>query len=232
MMPFFEKVEVIMSISIFAVAGPIMIGPSSSHTAGAAKIGRVAKKVVNKEFDKVSFYLHGSFDKTGKGHGTDKALLAGVMGIKEDDARLPKSFEIAKARGLEFEFGSAVIEGNHENAVRLIFEKNGEVIGNIEGASVGGGEILITKIDGYEVNITGNLNTIFIRQEDKAGVIGYATNILADANINIATMNVSRKAKKEDAMCIIEVDDKISEEVAKKLEDFPAIKFVRIIEVE
>ncbi|MEG0291137.1 MAG: L-serine ammonia-lyase, iron-sulfur-dependent subunit beta [Anaerovoracaceae bacterium] len=220
-----------MNKSIFTVAGPIMIGPSSSHTAGAAKIGRVAKQIVKEDFDKVEFLLHGSFEKTGKGHGTDKALLAGVMGIFEDDDRIPKAFEIARERGIEFSFGSVQLENAHENSVRITFYKDGDVLGRIEGASIGGGEILITKIDGYGVKISGNLNTIFVRQEDKKGVIGHISSVLADGNINIATMNVSRSAKSEDAMCIIEVDDNISSEIADKLADFKVIKFVRVIDI-
>ena len=102
-----------MNTSIFQVAGPIMIGPSSSHTAGAARIGRISRQIINADFDKVTFGLYGSFDKTGKGHGTDKALLAGVIGIREDDEKISKSFELAKAAGIEFEFYSVELDGAH-----------------------------------------------------------------------------------------------------------------------
>ncbi len=218
-----------MNTSIFTVAGPIMIGPSSSHTAGAAKLGRVAKQIVGREFNKVEFYLHGSFEKTGKGHGTDRALLAGVMGICEDDERLPNSFEIAKERGIDFSFDSITLENSHENAVRIIFYMDNEKLSQIEGASIGGGEILITKINGYDVKIRGNLTTIFVRQNDKKGVISHIARILNDNDINIATMNVSRSAKAADAMCIVEVDGDISQEVAEALADYKEIKFVKII---
>ncbi len=265
-----------MNTSIFTVAGPIMIGPSSSHTAGAAKLGRVAKQIVGREFNKVEFYLHGSFEKTGKGHGTDRALLAGVMGICEDDERLPNSFEIAKERGIDFSFDSITLENSHENAVRIIFYMDNEKLSQIEGASIGGGEILITKINGYDVKIRGNLTTIFVRQNDKKGVISHIARILEgasigggeilitkingydvkirgnlttifvrqndkkgvishiarilnDNDINIATMNVSRSAKAADAMCIVEVDGDISQEVAEALADYKEIKFVKII---
>lgn len=218
-----------MNTSIFTVAGPIMIGPSSSHTAGAAKLGRVAKQIVGREFNRVEFYLHGSFEKTGKGHGTDRALLAGVMGICEDDERLPNSFEIAKERGIDFSFDSITLENSHENAVRIIFYMDNEKLSQIEGASIGGGEILITKINGYDVKIRGNLTTIFVRQNDKKGVISHIARILNDNDINIATMNVSRSAKAADAMCIVEVDGDISQEVAEALADYKEIKFVKII---
>lgn len=220
-----------MDTSIFTVAGPIMIGPSSSHTAGAAKMGRIARQIINKEFNRVEFYLYGSFEKTGKGHGTDRALLAGTMGIFPWDERLSKAFNIAKEKGIDYHFGVAELENAHENSAVIKFLNNSELLGTVQGASIGGGEILITNIDGYDVNISGNLNTIFVRQQDKKGVIGHVSSVLADANVNIATMNVSRSAKSEDAICIIEVDDKITEEIANKLADFEVIESVKIIDV-
>ncbi|MEG0919030.1 MAG: L-serine ammonia-lyase, iron-sulfur-dependent subunit beta [Anaerovoracaceae bacterium] len=220
-----------MDTSIFTVAGPIMIGPSSSHTAGAAKMGRIARQIINKEFNRVDFYLYGSFEKTGKGHGTDRALLAGTMGIYPWDERLSNAFEIAKKEGIEYHFGVAELENAHENSAVIKFYNNNELLGTVQGASIGGGEILITNIDGYDVNISGNLNTIFVRQQDKKGVIGHVSSVLAEANINIATMNVSRSAKRENAICIIEVDDKITEEIAIKLADFQVIESVKIIDV-
>ena len=218
-----------MNTSIFAVAGPIMVGPSSSHTAGAAKLGRVARQIVDHEFDQVEFFLHGSFEKTGKGHGTDKALLAGVMGIKEDDERLPQSFEIAKEKGIKFKFESIHLENAHENSVRIIFYNKGEKLSVIEGVSVGGGEILITKIDGFDVKIRGNLTTIFVRQNDKKGVISHVATVLNQKNINIATMNVSRSAKNEDAMCIVEIDGDLDKETIEQLRDYKEIKFIKVI---
>ena len=217
-----------MNTSIFTVAGPVMIGPSSSHTAGAAKLGRVARQICDHKFDRVEFFLHGSFALTGKGHGTDKALLAGVMGIKEDDARLPESFEIAEKEGLGFSFGEITLENAHENSVRINFYDGDELIVSVEGASIGG-EIVITKIDGYDVKIRGNLTTIFVRQNDKKGVISHVAGLLNEYDINIATMNVSRSAKDADAMCIVEVDGDIDEELAAKLADYKEIKFVKVI---
>ena len=158
-----------MNTSIFTVAGPVMIGPSSSHTAGAAKLGRVARQICDHKFDRVEFFLHGSFALTGKGHGTDKALLAGVMGIKEDDARLPESFEIAEKEGLGFSFGEITLENAHENSVRINFYDGDELIVSVEGASIGGGEIVITKIDGYDVKIKSVADLAqanFFRQEN------------------------------------------------------------------
>ncbi len=218
-----------MNTSIFTVAGPVMIGPSSSHTAGAAKLGRVANQIVDSKFERVDFYLHGSFEKTGKGHGTDKALLAGVMGIYEDDERIQKAFHIAQEKGLEYRFKNIMMKNVHENSVMMKFYRQGNLVANIEGSSIGGGEIVITKIDGYDVQIRGNMTTIFIRQNDKVGVISHIASKLAEHNVNVATMNVSRSCKDEDAICILEVDGNIKMEVAKEIESYKDIKFIKVI---
>ena len=126
-----------MSVSIFQVAGPIMIGPSSSHTAGAARLGRIAAKLVD-DFDFVSFGLHGSFAKTGKGHGTDKALLAGVMGIREDDEAIANAYSIAKEVNLRYEFHEVDLPGIHENSVRIMFYKKDALLCKVDGSSLGG----------------------------------------------------------------------------------------------
>lgn len=218
-----------MNTSIFQVAGPLMIGPSSSHTAGAAKIGKVARQIVNANFDEVSFGLFGSFDKTGQGHGTDRALLAGVMGMSECDENIPNAFEIAEEKGLKFEFHSVELESAHENTAIITFFKNGEKRVEIQAASTGGGNIRIEKIDGYEIGVTGALPTIFVRQNDKKGVISHVATILADNNINVATMKVSRSGKSEEAICVIEIDDAIDDALVEKLKDYKHIKSVRLI---
>ena len=218
-----------MNVSIFQVAGPIMIGPSSSHTAGAAKIGRIARQIVSADFDKVTFGLHGSFDKTGKGHGTDKALLAGVMGIHEDDERISNSFELAKEANLDFTFYSVDLEGAHENSVVVTFYKNGEETAVIQASSIGGGNIRVDKIDGYDIGISGTLPTIFVKQDDQKGVISHVATILAENNINVATMKVSRSQKNKDAFCIIEIDEDVTPEILEMLRDYEHIKFVRLI---
>ena len=219
-----------MNTSIFQVAGPIMIGPSSSHTAGAAKIGKVARQIVNADFDSVRFGLFGSFDKTGKGHGTDRALLAGVLGLSEYDERIPMSFEIAHAQGLEFEFHSVELEDAHENTAIITFFKDGKQRLEIQAASTGGGNIRIDKIAGYEIGVNGTLPTIFVRQNDQKGVISHVTTILADNDINVATMKVSRSNKSEEAICVIEIDDTINADIVEKLKDYEHIRSVRLIE--
>lgn len=218
-----------MNTGIFQVAGPIMIGPSSSHTAGAAKLGRTARQIVGGDFDKVSFGLFGSFEKTGKGHGTDRALLAGSMGLREDDERISQSFQLARERGIEFEFYPVDIEGAHENTTIITLYKGDKKLTTIQGSSVGGGSIRIDKIDGYEIGISGELPTIFVKQNDQKGVISHVATVLADNDINIATMKVSRRQKSKDAICVIEIDDRIDEAVLESLKQYEHIKAVRLI---
>lgn len=219
-----------MGVSIFRVAGPIMIGPSSSHTAGAARLARIAAKLAD-DFDFVSFGLHGSFAKTGKGHGTDKALLAGAMGIREDDEAIADAYEIADKNRLGYEFHEVELPGAHENTVRITFYQNGQQLCEVDGSSLGGGEVRISRIDGYEVELSGNLPTIFIRQLDTRGVLSHITTVLAEGGINIATMKVSRKNRSEEATCVIEVDDVIKAELLRKIENNPniyAVKFIKL----
>ena len=217
-----------MSVSIFQVAGPVMIGPSSSHTAGAARLARIAAKLPG-EFDFVSFGLHGSFAKTGKGHGTDKALLAGVMGIREDDEAIVDAYEIADRSGIGYEFHEEELQSIHENSVRISFYKNDKLLCKVDGSSLGGGAVMISRIDGYEVELSGNLPTIFIRQKDIRGVLSHITTVLAEDGINIATMKVSRKNRSEEATCVIEVDDVVGEDVLRKIESNPNIYSVKFI---
>ncbi len=207
-----------MAVSVFQVIGPIMIGPSSSHTAGAAKLARVARLIAGRPFTHVSFGLYGSFAKTYKGHGTDRALVAGALGIREDDERLADSFALAKAFGIAFDFYETELENAHENSVRITFSMEDGSKTEIVGSSTGGGGILITAIDGFPTEFTAQSCAIIIRQEDKPGIVSDVSRVLADARINIAGMRVSRTAKDDLAFCIIETDDPIPEEIIRKIQ--------------
>ncbi|WP_037373215.1 L-serine ammonia-lyase, iron-sulfur-dependent subunit beta [Anaerovorax odorimutans] len=207
-----------MNISIFQVAGPVMIGPSSSHTAGAVRLARTASRLVNYEFDYVTFGLHASFAETGTGHGTDKALVAGVLGLMEDDENIINAFYLADKRNLRYKFYKINLEGMHENSVKITFYKGDKQLGIVCGSSIGGGEITINQIDGYKTEIRDEYPTLFIRQRDKEGIISFITSILSEYKINIATMKVSRMKKKENAACVIELDEKIPEEIIYRLE--------------
>lgn len=220
-----------MDISIFEVAGPVMIGPSSSHTAGAAKLARVARIIVGQPFSHVSFGLHGSFARTYKGHGTDRALVAGILGLREDDENLARSFELAAAQGIGFDFYEIELENAHENSVKMTFtlKDPSQPPFTVVGSSIGGGQILITGIDGFEVEVTAQLPTLVISQEDKKGVASEVTTVLANHNINIGVMKLSRKGKGELASCIIETDGEVPPAVVENLRRIGHVLSVRSI---
>lgn len=206
-----------------------MIGPSSSHTAGAARIAKVARDIVGKEFFKVNFYLHGSFAKTYKGHGTDKALVAGILGMEPYDENLKNSINIAKNKGIDFNFIESDLGYQHSNTVKIEFFKNNGKVVYIIGSSIGGGNILITNIDGYKVKFTGEYPTILIKHKDKKGIISKISTILANNNINIASMKVTRKNKGLEVSTIIETDDVLSECVLEKIKSSEDIVYVTFI---
>ena len=202
-----------MAISIFDIIGPMMVGPSSSHTAGAVKLARVARCIAGRPFVHVSFGLHGSFAKTGTGHGTDRALVAGVLDIREDDERIPDSFALAADAGITFDFYETEIAEAHENSVRMTFLMQDNSTVGIVGSSIGGGDIRIIEIDGFPTDFTARSCAVIIQQNDKPGVVSDVSRILAKAGINIAGMRVSRKGKADRAFCIIETDDHISDDI-------------------
>lgn len=218
-----------MDISIFEVLGPVMIGPSSSHTAGAARIARIARLVAGNDVKKVVFGLHGSFAKTYKGHGTDKALVAGVLGMKEDNENIRESFSIAAEEGIDFKFIETEIKDGHENTVLIeIWDSNG-IKHKLIGSSIGGGRILISNIDDFEVEIAAENPVIITRQRDKKGVISDITSLLARNNINIAVMRVSRKERGTEASTIIETDDEIPLSIIGEIKVIENIKDVKVM---
>ena len=209
---------------IFDILGPVMIGPSSSHTAGAARIGNMARVIVGRPFKKVTFYLHGSFAKTSIGHGTDRALLAGVMGLRPDDERLTDSFELARKAGIDFEFIEKDLGYQHPNTVKLEFLLEDKSLFYVTGSSVGGGNILITNIDGTEVEFSGNSPTILIRNRDTRGVIAHISTVLSLSGVNIATMSVVRKDSI--ATMVIEIDSPINEDLVNDIKESKDILYI------
>ena len=164
--------------SIFDVMGPIMIGPSSSHTAGAARIGRLAKKICGKDFTKVVFHLHGSFAKTYMGHGTDKALVAGALGMLPDDENLRDSFEIAKKRNVNYSFEEVDLGDVHPNSVKVeMFYEDGRV-SYVIGSSIGGGNIKIIDIDGLKIDFTNAFPTLILKYNEQKGIISFVSTLL------------------------------------------------------
>ena len=220
-----------MDISVFEVLGPLMIGPSSSHTAGAAKLARVSRIIAGDKFTHVSFGLHGSFAKTYKGHGTDIALVAGALGLNEDDERLAKAFYLAKEQGITYDFYEIELYDMHENSVKITFTMEDGSKSEIIGSSIGGGQILIKEINGFDVELTGGLNTIVIKQKDIKGVVSEISTLLSNNDINIGNMKLSRKAKGDIACCIIETDSNLDKSLIEDLGKIENILSVQAINV-
>ena len=205
-------------MNVFDIIGPIMIGPSSSHTAGAARIGRMTLEILGEEIAEAEVTLYGSFAKTGKGHGTDKALIAGLLGMKPDDMRIPHSFEIAKEQGMDFVIENKDIKGAHPNTAQIIMEAEGKKAMKIQAYSIGGGRIRVSKLDGIDVNFSGESNTLIVRNVDQPGRIGEVSAALSKENVNIATMTVFRDKRGGFAVMVVETDQIVSEEAIKTLE--------------
>ena len=220
-----------MQLSIFDVLGPEMIGPSSSHTAGAVKLARIAATIAAMPFKKVSFGLSGSFAKTGKGHGTHNALIAGILGMKENDERIVNANQIAREKEIEIEFYEEDIEWIHENAVHIKFyHVNGEVT-HIYGASIGGGRIKISQINSFKTNVLADAPTLIFFHKDIPGMISEITRVLAENNINIATMQVAREEKGKLANTTVELDESISPTLTHCFSDLEKIDKVIFIDV-
>ena len=220
------------NICVFDILGPIMVGPSSSHTAGAARLGKVARAVAGEKIVDVKFMLHGSFAKTYKGHGTDKALLAGILGMQPDDERLRASLLIAKQEGLNFEFIERDLGDYHPNTVKFIMTGESGKVCEVLGSSVGGGSIEIVEVNGKGASFTGAYPTLITCHDDKFGTVNKVTNILCENEVNIAFMNVSRTQKGMDATMTLEIDNKIDESVIKRIEEIDGINKVILINIE
>lgn len=218
-----------MNISIFDIIGPIMIGPSSSHTAGAAKLARIAVSIVNKPFIKIEFGLHGSFSKTGLGHGTDKALLAGAMGICEDDERIRDIYTIIRDNGIEYSFYETDLGDFHENSCKITMYHNDGTESVVIGSSIGGGRIMINELNGFRIDVSAVQPTIIIRHHDKKGVINNITQLLLKEEINIAVMRLTREQKGGLANTIIETDNDISEQLLSQINRLNNIIEARLI---
>lgn len=199
--------------SAFDIIGPIMIGPSSSHTAGAVRLGLMARAILAEDVKSADIKLHGSFAQTYKGHGTDRALIAGIMGFKPDDERIRDALQIATENNIMYSFEKVNLEDAHPNtAVINLVGTSGRKI-SLQGASIGGGNILISHINDFEVNLSGKYPSLIVVHRDKPGVINGVTAALALYNINIAYMKVSRKKRGAQALMNIEVDSPVPAEV-------------------
>ncbi|AGT31498.1 serine dehydratase subunit beta [Geobacillus genomosp. 3] len=208
--------------SVFDIIGPVMVGPSSSHTAGAARIGLVARKLFGRkpEWARISFY--GSFAETYRGHGTDVAIVAGLLGFDTFDDRLPNALEIARIEGLDVSFFTEDAIPEHPNTARL---RIGDDKGKLElvGISIGGGKIEIVELNGFDLKLSGHHPALLIMHNDRYGTIGSVASALAKHAINIGHMEVSRKEKGKEALMTIEVDQPLTDDLIQELESLPNI---------
>lgn len=216
-------------MNVFDVMGPIMVGPSSSHTAGAAKIGYTARMLMRGHIRKAEIYLHGSFLLTGKGHGTDRALVAGLLGMKPDDDRIPDSFSYAKEEGLEYMFDGIELRDAHPNSVLLKLTGRQDNRMEIIASSIGGGSIVINQIDGVEADITAAYPTLVINNVDRPGHVSMVTSLLSKHSINIATMKIQRNKRGGNAVMIIECDQEVPYEALDLLHNSEGVTKVTYI---
>lgn len=214
--------------TLFDIISPVMIGPSSSHTAGAVRLGLLAKNIYKTTPKKVVFRLYNSYAHTGKGHGTEKGLLAGVLGLSVDDRRIKNIFESNIAKEIDYSFEYYDNFKYHPNAVEMIFDGENKMF--IAGESVGAGEVAIRKIDDFNVKLTGKYNTLILVYKDMPGMISQVTSILQSKNINIASLICDRNAKGKEASMIISIDGNIDSSVVETVEEIPEVYFVSYVE--
>lgn len=212
---------------VFDIIGPIMIGPSSSHTAGACRIAKTARNIVKEGFNEVEFVLHGSFAETYIGHGTDRALLAGVLGFDPDDVRLRESYRIADEEGLKYNFRREDLGKVHPNTAKIIFKYPDGSTNDVVGSSIGGGNIEIIEINGISVSYVGNYPTLLLKYEEQKGIIHYVSEILNDNGHNIESM---KTIKQDDEVTLIsEITEEVSPEVIEKITASPRFKYAKYI---
>lgn len=203
--------------SVFDIIGPVMVGPSSSHTAGAARIGKAARNLFGRQPEWAKIHLYESFAKTYRGHGTDFALVGGLLGMETDDPQISKALQLAKEKGLEIEFIEDSASANHPNTVRMIIGDDSEQQ-ELMGISIGGGKVEITELNGFELRLSGNHPAILIMHNDRFGAIASVTKILAKHELNIGHMEVNRKDVGKEALMVIEVDQNVDDAILQELQ--------------
>lgn len=218
-------------ISVFDVLGPNMIGPSSSHTAGAVAIALIAQKMISPPLKEVEFILYGSFAKTYRGHGTDRALLGGVMGFATDDTRIRDSFAIATQRGISYRFTPNETETDiHPNTVDVKMVNAAGQTMTVRGESLGGGKVRIVGINGVQVDFTGEYSALIVVQQDRPGVVAHIIKAISEAGVNIAFMRLFRDAKGGIAYTIVESDDKLPRGIGEQIRENPNVHDVMVVQ--
>lgn len=217
---------------LFDVLGPVMIGPSSSHTAGAVRIGWTAGRLLSDKPAEAKIGLHGSFALTGKGHGTDRALIAGILGMNPDDERIPDSFSIAEKEGLKFDFSTIYLRNAHPNTVQLkLVGVHGRTL-DIVAESIGGGRIMIRSIDGITANFSGEYNTLIVHNMDTPGHVAAVSSALMQRHVNIANMQLYRSAEGKYAVMILECDQRIPDDIEQWLSHIDGIIKITVFNQE
>ena len=219
-------------MNIFDIMGPVMVGPSSSHTAGAARIGLITRRLLGGQPVRAELLLHGSFAATGAGHGTDRALVAGLLGMRPDDARLPRSFELAQQAGMAVQVGKTVLRGVHPNTVLLRVEDGRGRKMEVVASSLGGGRVKVCSIDAMEASFSGDLPTLIIRNQDRPGMVAEVSAILSHRQVNIATMQLYRNTRGGLAVMVLESDQPIWQAAVEELRSCPGIERVTYLELE
>ena len=220
-----------MEIGIFDVLGPVMVGPSSSHTAGAVRLGNIAGRIAGDNIKQADFYLHGSFAKTRRGHGTDKALLGGVMGMAPDDERIRDAFSIAEKAGIVYEFHMTDLGNVHPNTARIVLKDQQDRIFEITGSSIGGGKVLVTSLNGMHVEFNGQYPTVITNHNDRPGVVANVSAVLSGHGINIAFLKVFRQLRGSEACMVIENDQGIAPHILEELRQLPDINNVTLVDI-
>jgi L-serine dehydratase len=217
-------------VSLLDIIGPVMVGPSSSHTAGACRIGLLTRGLAGGTPERALVELHGSFARTGEGHGTDKAIVGGLLGMRPDDERLRDALDIMEREGLDYRFEKTTVADDvHPNTTRLTVERGGFAI-TVVGSSLGAGRVKLIDIDGYAVDISGHLHTIVLVAEDRPGSVARIAGILADEDVNLATMRLTRKARGGDAFMDIECDDRPSTGAVAAIERLGWVRWARVLD--
>ena len=217
-------------VSLLDIIGPVMVGPSSSHTAGACRLGLIARALVGGTPETAKVELHGSFARTGTGHGTDRAIAGGLLGFQPDDVRLRESLEEAERAGLKITFENTKLRGDHHpNTTRITVTREGRSVVMI-GSSIGAGRIVVTAIDGFPVDVTGTYPTLVVVAHDEPGIVAKLAGALAEESVNLATMRVSRRQKGGDAIHIYELDSAPGPEALDRIRALGAVKTLRIVD--
>lgn len=221
-------------MNLFDILGPVMVGPSSSHTAGAVRIGRIARRLLGEGTPRRAVItLSGSFAATGRGHGTDRALVAGLLGMQPDDERIARSFFVAADKGMDFRFENANLRGEHPNTARLSLTGRSGRQMSLVASSLGGGRIMVVELDGLRVRFSGDLPTLIVQNRDQPGHVSDVASMLASNGVNIATLQLYRDHPGGNAVMVIEIDKAVPQtgiDWLKRVEGINGVTFLNVEE--